>query len=92
MQQEKPGDYVVATGQCYTVRDFVNTVFNYLGMDWKKYVVSDDSYRRPNEVPELRGDASKIRTLGWEPEVTFEQLVKLMVDNDMELCSKSIQT
>jgi len=91
MQQDEPNDYVVATGQCHTVREFVETVFAYLDMDWKKYVVVDDSYRRPVEVPQLRGDASRIRALGWEPEVDFAQLVKLMVDNDMELCRKSIQ-
>lgn len=91
MQQEKPADYVVATGQCHTVREFVEAVFGYLDMDWQEYVVVDDSYRRPNEVPQLLGDASKIRALGWEPEVNFEQLVKIMVDNDMELCKKFTQ-
>jgi GDPmannose 4,6-dehydratase len=85
LQHEKPDDFVVATGIYHTVKEFVTAVFEYLDMDYKEYVVYNPKYTRPNEVPALQGDASKIReTLGWEPEIDFKTLVKLMVDHDMK--------
>lgn len=84
MQHDAPDDWVVATGEYHTVREFVERVFEYLNLDWKRHVVVDELYNRPNEVPALLGNATKIREkLGWKPEVTFEQLVKQMVDSDL---------
>ncbi len=89
LQHDKPDDFVVATGVYHTVKEFVSTVFAYLDMDWKEFVLFDDKYKRPNEVPALQGDATKIRkTLRWEPEIDFKMLVKLMVDHDMEEARK----
>lgn len=83
MQHDTPDDWVVATGYQYTVRDFVKKVFEYLGMDWEKYVVISDEYKRPNEVPSLCGDSTKIREkLGWEPLISFDEIIKRMVDSD----------
>ena len=84
LQHDKPDDFVVSTGEAYSVREFAEEVFNQLGLDFYKYLVNNDSYKRPVEVPYLLGDSTKIRTvLGWKPEVTFKQLVKGMIDNDM---------
>lgn len=83
MQHDRPDDWVVATGEHYTVKEFVQAVFNYFGLDWERYVIQDDVYFRPNEVPALLGDANKIKkVLKWEPKVTFKELVKLMCDSD----------
>jgi len=91
LQHDKPDDFIVATGICHTVEYFCNAVFEYLDMDWKEYVTHDERYERPNEVPGLQGDASKARkVLGWEPEVDFKTLVKLMVDNDMKEASREM--
>ncbi|MEM6449452.1 MAG: GDP-mannose 4,6-dehydratase [Cyanobacteria bacterium P01_D01_bin.105] len=85
LQQDKPGDFVVATGETYSIRQFLDVAFNYVGLDWNDYVAFDERYLRPAEVDLLIGDPSKAkRVLGWEPEVTFEGLVKLMVDSDLE--------
>jgi GDPmannose 4,6-dehydratase len=85
LQQEKPDDYVIATGETHSVREFVEESFGYAGLDWKKHVVVDEKYFRPAEVDLLLGDPTKAKkTLGWEPKVTFKALVKLMVDADME--------
>lgn len=85
LQQDKPDDFVIATGSYHSVKEFLSAVFEYLDMDWKEYVVYDDKYRRPNEVPALQGDSSKARkTLGWQPEIDFKTLVKLMVDHDIK--------
>jgi len=85
LQHNKPDDWVVATGESHTVREFLEEVFNYLNLSIDKYLIIDDNFMRPNEVPSLLGDSTKIRTiLGWKPEVTFKQLVKLMVDSDMK--------
>lgn len=88
MQQPKPDDYVVATGEYHTVREFVDRVFDYMGLSIKKHLVLDDSYRRPNEVPALLGDSTKIRALGWKPEVSFDELVKRMCDADIKLVTQ----
>lgn len=86
LQQEKPDDYVIATGESHTVRDFVERVFSKLSLDWQDYVVIDPRYFRPSEVDFLWGDASKAKQqLGWEPRVTIDQLVDRMVEHDMEL-------
>jgi GDPmannose 4,6-dehydratase len=85
LQQERPDDYVIATGENHSVRELVATAFDYLGLDWKKYVVEDPALFRPAEVDHLVGDASKARNLlGWKPEVSFSQLIRLMVDADLE--------
>jgi len=86
MQHDVADDWVVATGETYSVKDFVIAVFDYFGLDWNKYVKVDDAFKRPNEVPALLGDSTKLRTkLGWKPEVNFKQLVKLMCDNDYNI-------
>lgn len=86
LQQEKPDDYVIATGETHTVQEFIEQAFSYAGLgDWKQYVEIDKRYLRPTEVHVLIGDASKAqRLLGWQPTVRFEQLVKLMVDADIQ--------
>lgn len=89
LQQDKPDDYVIATGQTHSVKEFVEEVFEYLGLEWKKYVEIDKRYFRPTEVDELQGDAAKAREkLGWKPKVSFSELVKIMVDSDMKLAEK----
>jgi GDPmannose 4,6-dehydratase len=85
LQQEKADDYVVATGETHSVREFVEEAFAYAGLDWKQHVQVDAKYFRPAEVDLLLGDPSKARRLlGWSPRVTFKELVRLMVDADME--------
>ena len=89
LQHDKPDDYVVATGETYSVEDFLIEVFNYLNLDWKNYVEIDDSYKRPSEVDLLLGDSSKIRkVLGWKPKVDFKGLAKMMIDNDLVLAKR----
>ncbi len=84
MQHDHPDDFVVSTGEAHTVREFAEEVFKYLDLDFYKYLVNDDQYKRPVEVPYLLGDSTKIRKeLGWEPKTSFKELVKMMVDNDM---------
>ncbi len=83
LQQDEPGDYVVATGQNHSVREFCSLAFGRLGLDWERYVEVDPRYFRPSEVDLLLGDASKAHAvLGWRPQVTFEGLVGMMVDAD----------
>jgi len=85
LQQDEPDDYVVATGEAHSVREFLETAFGYAGLDFDKYVEIDPRYFRPTEVDHLLGDASKARErLGWAPTVNFEQLTQMMVDHDME--------
>jgi len=93
LQQDKPDDYVIATGEMHSVREFLDEVFGYLDMDWQKYVEIDPRYFRPTEVDILLGDSSKARkVLNWEPKVTFKALAKMMTDADMEIarCEKII--
>ena len=86
LQQKDAGDYVVATGKTYSVREFVEKVFNRLELDWRKYVEIDPRYFRPTEVDLLLGDPSKAKkVLNWEPEVDIDNLVEMMVDHDLEL-------
>jgi GDPmannose 4,6-dehydratase len=85
LQQDEPEDYVIATGETHSVREFLDEVFGYLNLDWKEYVKIDPAYYRPTEVDILLGDASKAKKkLGWEPKITFKQLAKMMVDEDMK--------
>ena len=82
LQQDKPDDWVVATGEVRSVRDMCDYVFSKLGLDYKDYVVLDPKFLRPEELPYLKGDSTKIRTeLGWKPEYTFEQLMDEMIDH-----------
>jgi GDPmannose 4,6-dehydratase len=83
LQQEKPDDYVLATGETYSVKDFLVEAFSQKGLNWEDYVVIDPKYFRPAEVELLIGDYSKAKKqLGWEPKVKFKELVKIMVDGD----------
>lgn len=86
LQQDKPDDYVLATGVTHTVREFCDRAFRLVGLDYRDYVKIDKRFLRPSEVQTLHGDASKAKAvLGWEPEITFEELVKEMVERDIEL-------
>ncbi len=85
LQQDEPDDYVIATGETHSVEEFVEEAFSHVDLDWKEFVVQDPKYYRPAEVDLLVGDASKSgEKLGWEPTVGFRQLVRLMVDADLE--------
>ena len=86
LQQEKPDDFVIATGETHSVREFLDEVFGHLGLDWHKYVEIDKRYLRPAEVDLLLGDAGKAqKILKWKPKVTFKELAKMMTDADMRL-------
>lgn len=86
LQQEKPDDYVIATNETHSIREFLDVAFAHVGLDWNKYVEIDPRYYRPAEVELLIGDYSKAkRQLGWEPKTKFNDLVKLMVDADIKL-------
>jgi len=89
LQHEQPDDYVIATGETYSVREFVERVFQKLDMDYRDYLEIDSKYFRPTEVDVLLGDSTKARkVLHWEPKVSFDQLVDMMVEADMELAEK----
>jgi len=89
LQQPKPDDYVIATGETHTVREFVELAFGHVGLNWRKYVKKDKNLFRPAEVHILCGDYSKARKiLKWKPKVSFKDLVKMMVDEDMKLLKK----
>ncbi len=84
LQQDQPDDYVIATGEAHSVQDFVALAFTHAGLDWRRYVRTDPALRRPAEVDHLIGDANKARTtLAWRQEVSFEALVRMMVDADI---------
>lgn len=86
LQRDVPSDYVIATGRAHSILDLLNLAGNYCGIDWKKYVESDPRYLRPTEVDFLRGDSSKAcAELGWKPKVSFEKLIRIMVDHDLNL-------
>ncbi len=90
LQQDEPADYVIATGQPHSVRDFAELAFERAGIDWERHVVSDPAFLRPAEVDRLVGDSSKARAeLGWEPRTSFRELVELMVDADLERVAAS---
>ena len=84
LQQDEADDYVIATGETHSVREFLDEAFERLDLDWKQFVEIDPRYFRPAEVDLLVGDASKARRkLGWEPKITFKELVRTMVDADL---------
>jgi len=92
LQLDEPDDFVIATGETHTVREFVQLAFDHVGLDWEKYVEIDQRYFRPNEVDLLLGDASKAeQAFGWRPEVKLEGLVKLMVDADRSLLADQLE-
>jgi len=89
LQQDKPDDYVVATGETHSVREFVREVFEYLDLDWRDHVEIDPRYFRPTEVDLLQGDPSKAKkVLGWQPKVSFRELVRMMTDADMKIAQR----
>ena len=91
LQQSKPQDYVIATGETHSVKEFLQEAFSYAGLDWKKHVEIDKRYFRPTEVDVLLGDSTKARkVLKWKPKVNFKQLVRMMVDADMESTRKIV--
>jgi GDPmannose 4,6-dehydratase len=86
LQADEPDDYVIATGENHSVREFLSEAFGYLDLDWEEFVETDPRYYRPAEVDLLLGDSAKARrVLGWEPKVSFKELVRLMVDHDLEM-------
>jgi GDPmannose 4,6-dehydratase len=90
VQEGSGDDFVLATNETHTVREFVETAFARMDLDWKEYVKHDDRYERPAEVDLLIGDASKAKkVLNWEPKVRFPELVRIMVDADIELLSRT---
>jgi GDPmannose 4,6-dehydratase len=89
LQQQTPDDYIVATGEGHSVREFVELAFAAAGLDWRRHVEIDKRYFRPTEVDSLRGDPTKARTaLSWEPRVAFSELVDMMVKHDIELARR----
>ena len=91
LQEKKADDYVIATGETHSVKEFLEEAFGYMGLDWKKYVRTDKRYFRPTEVDCLIGDSSKARrVLKWKPKVGFKTLVRMMVDADMELVRREL--
>ena len=89
LQQDSSDDFVVATGETHTIREFLDEAFGHVNLDWKDYVKHDARYERPAEVDLLVGDASKAkRQIGWEPKVRFAELVRIMVDADLAAAQK----
>ena len=89
LQQEQPDDYVVATGETHSVHELLELAFALVGLDYRDFVDFDSKYTRPSEVDVLLGDASKARqVLGWTPEVDFHGLIKMMVEQDLELARR----
>ena len=89
LQHDKPGDWVVATGETHTVKDFAKSAFEKVGLNWEDYVETSEKYHRPNEVGYLLGDPTKVKKeLNWSPKTSFDDLVKMMVDYDIELATK----
>jgi GDPmannose 4,6-dehydratase len=92
LQQPEPDDYVVATGKTHSIKDLLDAAFGHAGLDWKKHVEIDPQFYRPAEVDRLTGDWSKAeKKLGWKPKTTFEELIRLMVDADLESVAKTKQ-
>lgn len=90
LQQEKPDDYVIGTGETHSIKEFLNESFSYLDLDWKEYIEIDSHYFRPTEVENLRADPSKAKKkLNWSAKISFKKLVKIMVDYDLELLGLS---
>ncbi len=92
MQADEADDYVIATGETHSVREFLEEAFGHLGLDWEQYVEIDPRYFRPAEVDLLHGDPTKARTiLGWEPKVSFKELVRIMVESDLRLAERELR-
>ena len=92
LQQERPDDYVIATGETHSVQEFLESAFGYVELDWHTYVDTDPRFFRPSEVDLLIGDANKARrVLGWQPKVKFHELVSMMVDADLELAQRELR-
>jgi GDPmannose 4,6-dehydratase len=86
LQQDRPQDFVIATGETHSVQELVEIAFQYIDLDWRDYVVQDPAYMRPPEENVLVGDYAKARRiLGWEPRVSFKELVEMMVEADLRL-------
>jgi GDPmannose 4,6-dehydratase len=86
LQQDTPDDFVIATGVAHSVKDLIQVAFDHLGLDWQEYVETDKNFLRPAEVDFLLGDTTKAQSrLGWQPKITFQELIKKMVDNDLKL-------
>jgi GDPmannose 4,6-dehydratase len=86
LQQDKPEDFVIATGETHSVRELVEVAFGCVGLDWQAYVTVDEKFYRPAEIHELRGDYTRARKkLGWEPTTSFKELVQMMVDADVQM-------
>jgi len=91
LQQDEPDDYVICSGETHSVEELVQIAFDYAGLDWKKYIKIDQRFVRPAEVDLLIGDAAKAREkLGWEIRVTFEEMIRMMVDNDLKMVQEEI--
>jgi GDPmannose 4,6-dehydratase len=88
LQQDRPGDWVVATGETRSVRDMCEYVFSSLGLDYKQYVIQNEKFLRPEELPYLKGDSTRIRALGWKPEYAFEGMMDEMIEHWMNILSK----
>jgi GDPmannose 4,6-dehydratase len=85
LQQKRPEDYVIATGEAHSITDLLEIAFSYVGLEWRDYVTVDEMFHRPAEINELKGDFSKAKKkLGWEPKVAFKELVQMMIDADIE--------
>jgi GDPmannose 4,6-dehydratase len=92
LQADKPDDYVISTGISHSIRDCLEVAFNYVGLDPYKYLIIDEHFMRPSDVPHLLGNSDKInKTLGWKPKTSFKQLIEMMVDHDLELAKKEIK-
>jgi GDPmannose 4,6-dehydratase len=91
LQQPQPRDYVIATGETHSVKEFAELAFAYVGLNWKDYVVVDERFFRPSEVYELKGDYSRAKKeLGWQPKINFKQLVEMMVEEDLKRLKNKI--
>ena len=89
MQHSDPEDWVLATGEAHTVKDFAEEAFSAVGLNWEDFVVTSEKYERPNEVKHLLGDSTKAQNkLGWKPETSFKELVKMMVESDLKLAEQ----
>ena len=93
LQQDTPDDYVIATGDTHSIREFLDYAFEHVGItDWEKYIGQDPRFMRPAEVDVLRGDSTKAHTeLGWKPKTSFEELVRNMVGSDIKLLENEIR-
>lgn len=92
LQHSEPDDFLIATGESHTVKEFLELTFDKIGLDPYKYLIIDKDLYRPSEVNHLLGDPSKIkRVLGWEPQIKFKELVGMMIDNDMKIAEKELQ-